>query len=114
MSTPNCPFCLSPLGEQEQYTCPSCDTTYHLECYEWNGACGTFGCPAWKQAQDEAYAAAAQAPATAPEPAGAVASAPQPAAPVMAPAVLNFCDHCGVRVEGAPTRCPSCKERLDP
>lgn len=110
MSGRNCPFCLSPIvAGQEQHTCESCGTGYHQECFEFNGSCGTFGCPAWKEAQ---VAATAAAPAERP---AAVASGPAgPAAGLGgAPAaVLNFCDHCGAAVSG-PGACPSCGEVLE-
>jgi hypothetical protein len=106
----NCPFCLSPIvAGQEQHTCEACGTEYHQECFEFNGSCGTFGCPAWTEAQAAATAAAPVPERTTATVGGGPGTTPVGAA---APAVLNFCDHCGAGVSG-PGACPSCGEVLE-
>lgn len=40
-----CPYCRTPISEDEQVTaCEGCDTRHHAECYAENGGCTIFGC----------------------------------------------------------------------
>ncbi|MBI4862942.1 MAG: hypothetical protein HY815_22170 [Candidatus Riflebacteria bacterium] len=46
-----CPVCREKLAETRQLrVCPRCQTPHHLECWEYNGACGVFGCAAARPA----------------------------------------------------------------
>ncbi|MBI4860071.1 MAG: hypothetical protein HY815_07380 [Candidatus Riflebacteria bacterium] len=42
-SSPRCPICSEPLGEPIA-RCARCDAPHHLECFDYNGCCGRFGC----------------------------------------------------------------------
>lgn len=45
MSEPVCPYCRTPIeNEQEAHLCPTCATPHHRECWEENGGCTVFGC----------------------------------------------------------------------
>ena len=40
-----CPFCQFPIKhESDIYVCPECIIPHHLECWQENGKCTTFGC----------------------------------------------------------------------
>jgi hypothetical protein len=42
-----CAICQSPLSEQEaRAECPDCHTSFHNECWQENGGCAVYGCPA--------------------------------------------------------------------
>ncbi len=44
----NCPYCLSPIEEQEEKVrCPKCGVTHHAECWRTNGKCSVYGCDGW-------------------------------------------------------------------
>ena len=38
-----CPTCRTTVGDPSA-RCPRCDLSYHPECWNYNGACGRFGC----------------------------------------------------------------------
>ena len=47
MSTQECPICYTTINENEQqYLCPHCQMAYHLECWQENKGCATYGCQA--------------------------------------------------------------------
>ncbi len=40
-----CPYCQFPIKQDnEVFQCPACKVPHHLECWEENGNCTTFGC----------------------------------------------------------------------
>jgi len=44
----NCPYCLSPIEENEQrIQCPKCGVSHHSECWRTNGKCSVYGCDGW-------------------------------------------------------------------
>ena len=44
---PTCPFCQFPIKPGAQWvTCPICRTPYHRDCWNLNGGCAVYGCPA--------------------------------------------------------------------
>lgn len=44
-----CPYCLSPIEEQEEYVlCPACGVAHHVECWQTNGKCSVYGCDGWQ------------------------------------------------------------------
>lgn len=44
-----CPYCLSPIQEQEEYVlCPVCGVAHHAECWRMNGKCSVYGCDGWQ------------------------------------------------------------------
>lgn len=98
----SCSYCLSPLAaEEQQAECGECHGHYHLECWDDNGGCATFGC---SQSAAVASAAGRQAPAArilGGDTAGGVALA-----------VAHFCDQCGVRTEPTDRNCGACGSDL--
>lgn len=49
-----CAYCLWRFVDTPQdptVLCEYCKTPYHVECFEENSGCVTFGCPAWTAAQ---------------------------------------------------------------
>jgi hypothetical protein len=96
-----CAFCLWQLVDEppEQIVrCESCSTPYHLDCFQENGGCGTFGCPSWTARQDGAVIPDL-IPAFAPSaPVGAFSSSSRP----------NFCPQCGTPIETTFAFCAGC------
>jgi len=46
----NCPYCLSPVGDQEEKVrCPKCGVIHHADCWKANGSCSVYGCDGWAQ-----------------------------------------------------------------
>ncbi len=44
-----CPFCLSPINEEEEFIlCPVCGVAHHAECWRVNGKCSVYGCDGWQ------------------------------------------------------------------
>ena len=44
----NCPYCLSPIGEnEERVRCPKCGVLHHRGCWKTNGKCSVYGCDGW-------------------------------------------------------------------
>lgn len=44
-----CPYCLSPIQEdEEQVICPVCGAAHHSECWRVNGKCSVYGCDGWQ------------------------------------------------------------------
>ncbi|MGI6294809.1 MAG: RING finger protein [Armatimonadota bacterium] len=42
-----CPYCQTPIKPNEQvFVCDRCNIPHHLECWQTNGGCTTFGCTA--------------------------------------------------------------------
>jgi len=39
-----CPICGEPLSAKPVKPCPECRTPHHVECWNYNGGCGVFGC----------------------------------------------------------------------
>lgn len=39
-----CPYCRDEIKGGTQYSCPSCHTPHHRECWEQNGGCTVWGC----------------------------------------------------------------------
>jgi hypothetical protein len=101
-SAGSCSYCLSPLAaEDARAECPECHGNYHVECWEDNGGCATFGCAS---SAGVAAASGRQAPAAqivGGDQAGGVALA-----------VAHFCDQCGVRTQPTDTTCASCGSNL--
>lgn len=47
---PICPYCLSPIQDQEEYIlCPVCGVAHHTECWRTNGKCSVYGCDGWQE-----------------------------------------------------------------
>jgi Prokaryotic RING finger family 1/zinc-ribbon domain len=90
-----CAYCLWNFSDSpgEPITrCEFCKTPFHIECYEENGGCVTFGCPAWTADQ---------------------LGEPLPvAAPPPAMTQLQFCTYCGVQVSPADRFCEQCGSAL--
>lgn len=83
--TANCPVCCSPLAEEDTVKiCPNCKTPHHMECWEENRGCSTYGCAsAW---HEETHTGESS------EGAGMVAC---PACGAMHPATDLVCSSCG-------------------
>ncbi|MBL0106778.1 MAG: hypothetical protein IPP52_05685 [Ignavibacteria bacterium] len=40
-----CTFCQTPIkNEAEEYSCPSCSSPYHTDCWFENKGCAVYGC----------------------------------------------------------------------
>jgi Prokaryotic RING finger family 1 len=43
--TIHCPYCLHPIvSDEPTLTCPTCQTSHHLECWDELGGCAMYGC----------------------------------------------------------------------
>ena len=50
----NCPYCLSPIEEIEEFIrCPQCGVRHHSECWRANGKCSVYGCDGWALWNDQ-------------------------------------------------------------
>jgi hypothetical protein len=48
MADAKCPYCMWELRpSQAAVACSDCGVTYHEDCWQENGGCGTFGCRSW-------------------------------------------------------------------
>jgi len=100
-STASCTYCLTPLGAAEpRAECPSCHGQHHVECWDENDGCATFGC-----VQAGGANRARPGPAAAPLLVGGGT-----AVATLAPA--QFCDQCGVRVSTTDLSCAACGSAL--
>lgn len=44
----NCPYCLSPVGaDEDKVRCPKCGVVHHADCWRTNGSCSVYGCDGW-------------------------------------------------------------------
>ena len=39
-----CPICRTAVND-DLYACPNCHSPHHKECWDYNGGCGSYGCP---------------------------------------------------------------------
>lgn len=84
-----CPYCRSPLGEDEQVTeCPACSATHHADCWAENGGCAVPLCEGGPEETAELEAptevtsvAAPPLPAPTPRPPLPTVAAPPPRPP---------------------------------
>ena len=120
-----CAYCLCRFteGDADGITiCPTCTTPYHPDCFEENGGCATFGCPAWVASQVEAGVAGAVPPSSSrPQPQVQTgvwreAGEPQATRPISSdsPTVLrsSFCSMCGSGLELDYVFCAGCGSRI--
>jgi DNA-directed RNA polymerase subunit RPC12/RpoP len=84
--------------------CEYCQTPYHVECFEENSGCVTFGCPAWMAAQRGE-----------PLPPLTTAVAPSPLVVGLGAEEVEstenetwFCTHCGHRISQGDAFCDQC------
>jgi TM2 domain-containing membrane protein YozV len=74
MSAAICPYCRTPVDQNEAILCPGCATPHHADCFEENGGCTIFGCSAAPPAEPKLSIDAAevlratQTPSAAPPP----------------------------------------------
>lgn len=113
----NCPYCLWPIKVDEAAEeCAHCSARYHAECWNENGGCGTFGCPAWAASQTGQAAPPPPANRPASTTGGTTTSEPvvvtaEPLPPVGTTA-RRFCDMCGQQVDPGDRFCGVCGNTL--
>jgi hypothetical protein len=84
----NCGICQTVIGDEHRtMTCGRCGTTFHRECWDSIGGCGTQGCDAAPEFKKE-----------------------PPAEETHWGAVTKRCPMCGETIKVSETRCPYCNE----
>jgi len=101
-----CAYCLWRFADTPQdptVLCEHCKTPYHVECFEENGGCVTFGCPAWT---------AAQRGEPLPQQTTATPLVPDGVGPETDDDGTWFCMHCGHGVNRGDAFCDQCGNDL--